>query len=264
MIQSGWNCECKHVFLAPGSPWTSFAQQSITQCQRFMIRSKPKQGWIWTATYPPNFMVGNVPLVGSQVVCVRFTDPDCSCAWGAATQSAPKQQRLDKLELNFKPRKNSWMDLTFCQQTPGPEDLQTYIDSDPVPNSVNQLFTLHATSFMFVTVGCAKKPQWPCISSWKLVKYLSGTQRFTAEVALHQDDPNVHCCYMGAPSKLQWGPWSCCPGACIKSQQKDISCPELDLVLPGSELTVIHSSLYYRQKPLVLQPLSTPTTAHKW
>lgn len=116
MIQSGWNCECKHVFFAPGSPWTSFAQQSITQCQRFMIRSKPKQGWIWTATYPSNFMVGNVPLVGSQVVRVRFTDPDCSCAWGAATQSAPKQQRLNKLELNFKPRKNSWRDLTFCQQ----------------------------------------------------------------------------------------------------------------------------------------------------
>lgn len=63
-----------------------------------------------------NFMVGNVPLVGSQTVRGRFTDPECSCARGAAAQSAPKRQRLSKLGFNFNPRKSSWMDITFCQE----------------------------------------------------------------------------------------------------------------------------------------------------
>lgn len=107
---------------------------------------------------------------------------------------------------------------------------------------------LHVKSFMLVTVDCAKKKsQWPCAASWKLVKYLSGIQHFTAEVAPHQDGPNLHYFHVGAPSKLQWGLWSCCPGTRIKSQQKGISCPELDVVLPGSKLTVIHSSLLQTQ-----------------
>ena len=63
-----------------------------------------------------NFMVGNVPLVGLQTVHGRFTDPNCSWACGTAAQSAPKRQRFSKLEFNFKSRKSSWMDITFCQQ----------------------------------------------------------------------------------------------------------------------------------------------------
>lgn len=120
VIQSGWNWECKHVFFAPGSPWTSFAQQSITQCQRFMICSEPKQGWIWTATYPLVSSWEMCPC--SQTVHSRFADPYCSCACGAAAQSAPKRQRPSKCEFNFKPKKSSWMDITFCQQNSGPRD----------------------------------------------------------------------------------------------------------------------------------------------
>jgi len=62
-----------------------------------------------------NFMVGNVPPVGSQTFHSRFIDPNHNYEGRATAQSALKRHRHSKFELSFKPRKSSWMDIIYCQ-----------------------------------------------------------------------------------------------------------------------------------------------------